>query len=640
MGAQQSQQSEQSEQSQQFQQFQQFVQYEHVDRNIQNDTDTTSVVGSDRISDHTYEIDGVHASTSDLIIYNRNNRAVRALRVKVVSQKLYILDHSTPIHVSDLSSALTGLADQTDRTDYMRSLIVLSDDMSKIVIPEVDPDTDRIVLVVYDIGIRLKYVRSCVISGLDCIVKVVGQFVHVIERTNNTYTRIVSYGPNDRISTTQLQLKPGIRRIRFSKNGSILACYDEYMELVRYTKSPQIIRHAEHIVDCFITDHSVYCIFQTDQNNQNTYYGAINTDSSNSKIHTICEISASSMLIHIDTSEYFGQNFDITADLSFTAKPTEFVVCAAYDNLGHSITFLCGFGFAINDGSYTHTHTYMLIGRESHRLQTDQSKIQIRDGTIFVSGAGGTNRYIAYDLTTMAGPIIAYSVSNLLKSQILHKISTHTDRSNITIAGADEKIITYSTSSPIIMYAVPDLSNINKIYQLCVNSNMDLLGSKSFIMFDRLCSTNKTDAAGYVYILFDSICKIESDYDRYQTVSELLDHFYDYIKFVLMGLSYTDESELPDKTVQTAQPDALYKKQSALMMAYSMLSIILLYYNREHRLSQARHKTKRDPVSCDIIRNFCHNFQPFCDLNILRNTFGLFNLHNPHNPIAQKIDKS
>ena len=144
------------------------------------------------------------------------------------------------------------------------------------------------------------------------------------------------------------------------------------------------------------------------------------------------------------------------------------------------------------------------------------------------------------------------------------------------------------------------------IYQLTVNSNMTLMDIKSYDVFEGLLegTVRPTDIVDKI---FDHYPK--SSYDRYQTTIEILDHIYDYTKFILLDI---DLNKIP----VLDEIFGLYKKRVALLVAYITGAIVLDYYNREtdlpHCISAQQIRTTADyEITDGIASNFYHNFQPF-----------------------------
>jgi hypothetical protein len=178
----------------------------------------------------------------------------------------------------------------------------------------------------------------------------------------------------------------------------------------------------------------------------------------------------------------------------------------------------------------------------------------------------------------------------------------------ITIVGADENTIKYNISSSILKYGVYFSENRDsKIFQMHVNSNMDLFSAKSFIIFDKMLSGEIE-----TYDIIANIFTIKSSYERYQSTVELLDHFYDYTKFILMDLNLNvcNNNNNNNNTTQAEynrklkQDLILYRKQLALFIAYTVLEIIFRFSVRERYHNNTYQKTD------EIIYNFCNNFLP------------------------------
>ena len=143
-----------------------------------------------------------------------------------------------------------------------------------------------------------------------------------------------------------------------------------------------------------------------------------------------------------------------------------------------------------------------------------------------------------------------------------------------------------------------------------VNSNMDLLSVKSFIIFDKIL-----DGKIETHDIITNIFTIKSGYERYQTMVELLDHFYDYTKFILIDLNPTTDINHNNTDANNVrqveynrklkQDLVIYRKQLALFIAYTMLDIIFRYSIRERSC-----RSYTDQNFDEMIYNFCNNFIP------------------------------
>jgi hypothetical protein len=593
--------------------------------------------------------DEVSESTIDrkFLIYNRNNRRSHAvLNIKLRKRTLYLyleIDREPKlIKTIDLTKSALPI-------DYLINSISVSVDDRYIGIPEIDPDADRTVLVVYALNNliqtkRLKFISAVILNPNITVNQIVGSILHQIYLSDREdRIKIVSHDLVDGKSRT-LDVRAVAEKIRFSMSGKVIGLYgrdvlsvyspdltkiDPSYALIQTTRL--VYRDSLTLIDAIVTDSLTAYYVLTD--NENIYHCVANlTGTPHNRVvnKTRCpNTDYNSLKLHrIDAREF---NDLFVSDLDFYSSDGKLVhlqdLVILIDTIEQDVVIRIL--AEMTDGEKL--ESISLLGSYRLDLSSDNRIVRSNDEFLFLqTDRGRTN---IHDIKKVVAPLIATGLANLIRNQIVgqieqnlpnaiilaNRIGIDNSSNTMIVRAADERDTTYDVASQIVRYSIListiyetyDENSNNKsseppVYQVTVNSNMTLMDIKSYKVFEGLLD-GSIRSSDVVDKIFDHYPK--SSYDRYQTTIEILDHIYDYTKFIILDIDLKVEPTLD-------QIFGLYKKRVALLVAYVCSAIVLDYYNREtdlpHCLSHQQIRMTPDyEVTDGVAVNFYHNFQPF-----------------------------
>lgn len=269
--------------------------------------------------------------------------------------------------------------------------------------------------------------------------------------------------------------------------------------------------------------------------------------------------------------------------------------------------------------------------------------IHISPDTLIVS-AGKTGEDIeVYDINKIIPIVMCRGLYRILRSQVKDMIKKSAsdisdcikvvgnidpmEYTKITIMAADDRECTYDVSDPIIKYClIVDIlsrrmceirSNLlggtirnrgatNLVYGMTVNTNMTIAKIKSFKIFESIL-TGDADCE----LLIGELCTSDSSYDRYHCVLEILDHFYDYTKYILLDHNKNDSKVTDSDASIISEPKSFSKTRQRLALAicYLCLGMVMEYYAREADDSFGINKSDYE-IGREIGSSLCDNFQP------------------------------
>lgn len=205
------------------------------------------------------------------------------------------------------------------------------------------------------------------------------------------------------------------------------------------------------------------------------------------------------------------------------------------------------------------------------------------------------NKVKIIDMYKVASVNIIDIILNELKNELLKHPNNYTDRPNkIKITASDDSIIEYKINNDLRFLMTSDIkydteNNIHKI-DTKVNTNIDILDcGKSLNIFQNMISTNDTQGK-----IINRIIKIESKINQINMMSEIMDHFYEYIRCLIIG----------ENTKIDLLDHNHHRNLRVLFIAYLLLSFLLRYI-----LVSSQYLKKK--LLNGILNDFCFNFPIF-----------------------------
>jgi hypothetical protein len=590
----------------------------------------------------------------EYVIYHDKHRqkfASLTIRIKDGTIYLYLSVNGSKqklIHISNLGSAYDEALVET---------VTISNDMMYMVLPEVDPESKDISLSVFSLNDLFKNGRLIHVKSISCdpvftITRIVGSVLHLINR--KTFSEIQSIDFLEGISSILVCKDFEIEKIRFSPNGRNILLYgnkciriysfrDNQYEWVHKTKL--VNKDFLSLIECVITDTlNIYYVLKSDDDV--IYYCVCRVMTNNISHKIPLDKRAGGnvqpfQLFLINGNDYrslFVPDLDFYSSNGELVKVRNIIVLGEFTANGIALRIFAEMEEVENDSSMgfisllgTHRIDFSSGINRNNMKWMYSHIIHDNDGEITI-----------YDVKKVLSVLIATDLSQLIKTQINTQIrknigniinklkitsETPTLRSNVIIKGADDREVKYDVSEPIIKYSmlisdINDLAASNtasksdeSVYQMTVNSNMTLMSTKSFFIFEDML-LDRLQPSELIDLIFSSYR--DSTYDRYQTVLEILDHFYDYTKYILLNITTDHSSSYDNETGHISEFDQIFnmfKKRVALLVAYMSVAIVFDYYNRECDLPQGVNTLNADDyqVTREISDNFHHNFQPFKD---------------------------
>jgi hypothetical protein len=608
----------------------------------------------------------------EFLIHHRQNRdKIIKIIVSIANNRLYVYI------ITDLNNTISKKLIHISNANKMNNfklldMVCISNDMKYITIPETDSDndnnSDNYYLNLYNlqkiiVKEQLEYITSIRITLDDFkyYIRILGSVIlHRIKYING-YSEIQSVdlstvSHTDLPSFTVLMIKEkwNIEKIRFSPNGKIISLYGLGIVRVYSLESGSYeLIYSENLLFGPDLELSDYIIID----NSNIYY----TLKSNTEIY-YCECISSNnitstMIIykkHFNKSDhnnklmYFNSNECINLfvpDLEFYSFDSQLlslknvVVIGEFNKTQSTLTLMIILDMhKLNKNTNTDTNTTQTNIKSSIILGMHVLDMEYDNNINYMHCSNECiirkikQRVIIYDIRKLLPVLIMTDIYKLIKKQIRDQISNNKSNftlNDIIIKGADDNSCCYKIKDKIVKYCIqtsipsdlnqniPNQNIANHVtsspeYQMTVNSNMTLMNTKSFTIFEDIL-LDKLETGKLIDILFDIYTN--SIYNRFQTISEILDHFYDYTKFILLDLERS--RNMLTKNNNISKNSILFKKRIALMIGYMTGSIVLDYYNREinsysSKLSSKLLKHDNDyKINHDIANAFHHNFQPF-----------------------------
>ena len=592
------------------------------------------------------------------IVYNLSHRRTHGLLEAKLKNKTIYLYWSANSKGERLIKTI-DLTDSEYDLEYLFNSICMSNDETCIGIPEIDPETGLTIYTIYGTDQliktrRLRLIRSVRFESKNGVIRLFSKTLHqiMINYNGSHRTKIVSYDLENSRFDRKLVVESA-EKLRFSMTGRIIGTYgllglnvygpkesiDPDYQLLSSTKLVYSNRY--ELVDLIVTDRKTVYYVLTDR--EYMYHCVTVIGSSHNRIIDKTLIDDQFIvrtdervdltLRQIHPYEYGGL---FVPDLDFYSSDSKLVrlqnLVVLSDVISDKIVVRILAEMSDNStNSSTNTaclSSISLIG--THAFKIGESQIyRFTDTHVY---RRDRNRILVHDLTKVIGPTVSIGLAKLIRDQIrvqiqeespkalrlVKKIGSESPPSSIVVRAADERDTTYEITSSIARYSIlissiyDGLSRKNRsadppVYQVTVNSNMTLMDIKSYEVFENLLD-GKIQPTDVVDKIFDHYPR--SSYDRYQTTIEILDHIYDYTKFVLLDIDLSANEVLD-------QIFSLYKKRVALLVAYLCSAIVMDYYNREIDLPHCLVETRQIRRSTDfemtdaISQNFHHNFQPF-----------------------------
>ena len=221
-------------------------------------------------------------------------------------------------------------------------------------------------------------------------------------------------------------------------------------------------------------------------------------------------------------------------------------------------------------------------------------------------------------------------IDNLLKKEYL--ISSNKYHKNLIIIGTDDSNIKYELSEYMMMFLSVDKSqqvhnnqlenkieNSTKnekkiedntennteqnIFLMRVNANIDIYGfKKSFKLFQDLLEGKINQS-----IIIADIFTIRGETGRHNTMTELMNHFYEYTRVIALK-----ENNSGDITRNE------FNNMKALYIGYVLMILVLKYYSMVIKLVPPKivHNNNNTYINFDILETFNMNFPAFKDFMI------------------------
>ena len=417
----------------------------------------------------------------------------------------------------------------------------------------------------------------------------------------------------------------GVDLLRFSNSGEIVGTYGDRIKI--YTNSVTT-QNVSSCTDFAISDDGnyIYYIAETESAKEIRYIDqTIGTDSvlwKNKK-------SAASKIVLLDANEYSSlllNDLDLRSANGAKLSIQSLMVLGLWEKSKLVIRPI----IHTSDGSVLTLPKSVIYDSDS---SYDYLHISCGMAIIKVD-----NQVKAYDIGKMIPIIICDGLFRLLQTQLdalikesasdiseVMKVVGYVEPfeyAKITILAADDReniydvrsnIMKFCTIADVLSQRIQDIRssligglvrNRTKtvpIYAITVNANMTIIGTKTFVLLEELLMGNVDYKT-----LIEKLGARTRLYDRYQSVLEVLDHFYDYTKYIMLN-----RFDVPTDSDIISIPGSFQKIRDrlALAMCYLCTCMVMEYYAREVDNLFGNDESDYE-LNTELTRNLTAQFEP------------------------------